>query len=464
MTTRTRSRHLSWAAAAALAAVAVQVQARAQVPSDEEIQPLLEERLLPNTDTGFVVGILESGRRRIVTAGRAGAPGVPTLDANTVFEIGSTTKVFTASILASMVDRGEVRLDDPVAKYLPASVRMPKRGGRDITLEDLATHTSALPRLPGNMAPKDASNPYADYTVEQMYEFLSRYELPRDIGSQYEYSNLGVGLLGHVLALRAGTDYETLVTTRILKPLGMNDTRIVLSPAMRARLATGHDRVGAPFPSWDLPTLAGAGALRSTVNDMLTFAAANLDGTNALAKVLQSAHPIRHDTTMPQMGIGLAWHVRRGADGEIVWHNGGTGGSHSFLGLDKKAHTAVVILHNSVASHDDLGFHLLDTRLPLAKPEPPPKTRTEVPVPTAVLDSYVGEYAITPAFTLTITRDGDGLSLQATGQPKLRIYAESETEFFLRVVDAQITFVREGGPVTGLVLHQNGRDLPGKKK
>src|SRR5512132_4333622 len=142
--------------------------------------------------------------------------------------MGSATKVFTSLLLADSVRRGEVALSDPASKYLPPDVKIPERGGRQITLQDLATHTSGLPRLPSNLAAKDASNPYADYTVAQLYAFLSAYQLTRDIGSKYEYSNLGAGLLGHLLARRAGVDYETLVRTRITGPLGMNSTVVTV--------------------------------------------------------------------------------------------------------------------------------------------------------------------------------------------------------------------------------------------
>jgi serine-type D-Ala-D-Ala carboxypeptidase/endopeptidase len=446
----------------ALGAMALAVSAPA-FPTDAEIQALLQERLVPGTAT--VIGLIEGGRTRIIPAVKVGAGGPTAADGDTIFEIGSITKVFTASVLADMVEKGEVSLDDPVAKYLPPTVRMPNRGGKEITLLDLATQTSGLPRLPSNLAPKDGANPYADYTVQNLYDFLSGYALTRDIGAQYEYSNLGVGLLGHLLALRAKTDYETLVTTRILKPLGMNDTHIVLPSASRARLTPGHDRAGTPVANWDLPTLAGAGALRSTVNDMLRFAAANLEETGPLAKAFKSSHTVRRPTTLAETSIGLAWHVRRTSEGEIVWHNGGTGGYHSFLGLDQKAKTAVVMLHSSANAHDDLGFHLLDPRFPLAPVPTLPKPRKAVTLSTPILDAYVGDYELAATFSIAVTREGNGLVIQATGQSKFPIFAESETEFFLTAVDAQITFVRDGsGKVTGLVLHQNGRDTPGRRK
>ena len=168
---------------------------------------------------GIVVGVIEPAGRRIVTYGRASTSEAVPLDGDTIFEIGSISKVFTSLLLADAVQRGEVALTDPISKYLPASVKVPERG-RAITLQDLATHTSGLPRLP-DMNPKDPENPYADYSVDQLYRFLSTYQLPRDVGASYEYSNLGAGLLGHILALRAGTDYESLVKSRITGPLGM---------------------------------------------------------------------------------------------------------------------------------------------------------------------------------------------------------------------------------------------------
>ena len=209
--------------------------------------------------------------RRVVAYGNLANGDPRTLDGDTIFEIGSVTKVFTSLLLADMVNRKEVALDDPAAKYLPENVRMPERSGKSITLLDLSTHSSGLPRLPGNLKPKDPRNPYADYSVDDLYQFLSGYTLPRDPGSEFEYSNLGAGLLGHLLAYRAGTDYESLIGTRITQPLSMPDTGITLSSSMKQRMATGHNAMLAPVANWDLPTLAGAGALRSSANDMLTF-------------------------------------------------------------------------------------------------------------------------------------------------------------------------------------------------
>ena len=451
-----------------LCALAVQAglvtPARSQstAPSDSAVREIVQNRVATKRAVGIVVAILDHGATKVFTAGSAGSPGVP-LDGNTLFEIGSITKVFTASLLADMVARGELKLDDPVAKYLPASVRVPSRNGRQITLLDLATQTSGLPRMASNMNPKDETNPYADYTVDQLYSFLSGYSLTRDIGSQYEYSNLGVGLLGHALALRAGKSYEDLLIERILKPLGMNDTRITLTPAMKRRLAPGHSVSGGVVPNWDLPTLAGAGALKSTANDLLKFLSANLDSASKpLGPVLATTQFARHDVNGSPMRIGLNWHILTPFGRPLVWHNGGTGGYRTFIGFDDANDRGVVVLSNQNVSVDDIGFHLLEQRAPLA---PVPVARKEISVDPAVLETYVGVYELSPMFSITISRVGPSLYLQATGQPRLQLFAESPTAFFVKEVDAQVTFEKDaGGKVTRLILHQGGADVPGLKK
>jgi len=436
------------------------------VPPDTEIRKVLAERIDTfHQGVGIVVGVIEPQGRRIVAYGALNQGDARPLNGDTIFEIGSVTKVFTSLLLADMVQRGEVALSDPVAKFLPADVKVPERGGRLITLVDLSTHTSGLPRLPSNLQPKNSANPYADYTVEQLYQFLSTYQLTRDIGSQFEYSNLGGGLLGLALARRAGMDYEALVHSRITGPLGMNCTGITLTPEMKARLAVGHNEKLAATSNWDLPTLAGAGALRSSVNDMLTFLAANLGYVKSpLAPAMASMLAVRRTTGNPSTGeIGLGWLIVKPSSEEIVWHNGGTGGYRSFIGFEPKTRVGVVVLSNTftAAGIDDIGMHLLDSHAPLL---PPPKEHKEITVDPKLFDGYVGQYQLAPNFILTITREGDRLFAQATGQPKFQIFPESEHDFFLKVVDAQITFETDStGRATSLTLHQNGANIPAKR-
>ena len=230
-----------------------------QMPSDGEIRQLIAARNAPRAGQGIVVGVLGPDGRRIVAGGSGPGAGV---GGGTLFELGSITKVFTALILADMVNRGEVSLDDPAARYLPPGHRMPQRDGRPITLRDLATHRSGLPRMADDMRSiGDPDGPFADYTEARLLAFLDRYRLSREPGSQWEYSNLGMGLLGYLLARAAGTDYETLLRARITGPLGMTDTLITLPPSQAARLAAPFDAYMRPVRPWDLAVLKAAGGI-----------------------------------------------------------------------------------------------------------------------------------------------------------------------------------------------------------
>ena len=310
---------------------------------------------------GVVAGVVLGDERMVVGHGRLSASDPRQPDGDTVFEIGSITKVFTSTLLADLAWRGELALDTPVQSLLGDGARVPTRDGAEITLEQLATHSSGLPRMPDNFEPADDDNPYVDYTAERLYAFLSSHELARGIGETVEYSNLGYGLLGHALAQREGRDYETLVARRILEPLRMSDTAVTLTPSLQQRVAAGHNDSLDPAANWDFAALSGAGSLRSTVNDMVLFLEANLGlEPSPLHGAMQTAHARRATMPEPDTGIGLGWIVHDGKDGRVLWHNGGTGGYSSFIGFDAESQVGVVVLSNAAALVDYLGFRLLN--------------------------------------------------------------------------------------------------------
>ncbi|MEA2162059.1 MAG: serine-type D-Ala-D-Ala carboxypeptidase/endopeptidase [Thermoanaerobaculia bacterium] len=421
-------------------------------PTDAEIRKTLRDRLNGQTGIGIVVGVIDADGRRIVAEGALDAGDKRPLNGDTVFEIGSISKVFTSLLLADAVQRGEVALTDPVAKFLPPDVKVPERGGKKITLQDLATHTSGLPRLPGNLIPADAANPYADYTAKKLYEFLGSYTLLQAIGSQYEYSNLGGGILGHALARRAGTSYETLLRARITAPLGLKSTTITLSDALKQRLAAGHDENGKRVSNWEPGVLEGMYAIRSTANDLLEFLAAELGyKKSSLAPAMTAQLAVRRPTGAKGLTIALGWHITSMPDGqEIIWHNGGTGGYRTFIGFDSKKKIGVVALTNISTAEgvDDIGMEILA-----------PSTATKVVVvDPKILERYVGRYELAPSFILTITRNGSRLFAQATGQPKFEVAAQDERNFVLKAADVRITFEDDQ-----LILHQNGADRPAKR-
>jgi CubicO group peptidase (beta-lactamase class C family) len=335
--------------------------------TSDDLRGILVNRVDQKKAVGIIVAAIDAHGRNTVSYGTVARDRSDAPDGNTVFEIGSITKVFTSLLLADMAERGEVRLDEPVADLLPKTVKVPSHNGRQITLLDLSTQSSGLPRLPTNAHPADFMNPYADYTPAKLYEFLSGYKLTRDPGEKYEYSNLGAGLLGHALALKAGMSYEELLRKRIFDPLGMHDTSITLTADQKKRLAPGYNAALNPAANWDFDALAGCGALRSTANDMLTFLSANLELTDTpLKAAMRRMRSIRKPTGMPDLDIAMAWHIFTKFGGEIVWHNGGTFGYRSFIGFDPAAKKGVVVLCNTFMDNDDVGLHALDSRYPVA--------------------------------------------------------------------------------------------------
>jgi CubicO group peptidase (beta-lactamase class C family) len=406
---------------------------------------------------GIVVGVIDPSGQKIVAHGRVALDRDQLPGGDTVFEVGSITKVFTSLALADMIERGEVKPDDPVSKFLPPGVKVPSRNGREITLLNLSMQVSGLPRLPDNLAPADAANPYADYDAVKLYDFLSHHTLTRDIGEKYEYSNLGAGLLGFALARKAGMSYEELIRRRIIEPLGMTSTSITLSADQKKRLAAGHNAGLEPVKNWDFDALAGCGAIRSTVNDMLKFVAANLELTGTpLKAAMRRMRSVHRETGTPDLEILMAWHEFHKYGTDIVWHNGGTYGYRSFAGMDLAKKSGVVILCNTFFDSDDLGLHILESRWPLATFSAPKK---ELSLAPEVLQRYVGQYQFAPNAVLTVALKGTQLSVQLTGQPSFPAYASSETDFFLKVVEAAITFEKDAsGAVTAVVLHQGGRD------
>jgi D-alanyl-D-alanine-carboxypeptidase/D-alanyl-D-alanine-endopeptidase len=441
-------------------------------PNDSAIKDVIAARIAPRVGQGVVVGVLGPEGRRVVAGGPQDGEQ---FNGDTLFEIGSISKVFTALILADMANKGELSLDDPAEKFLPAGHRMPQRGDRKITLRDLSTHMSGLPRLPDNLPFTDPLDPYADYTEALMLAFLDGHELTRDVGERWEYSNLGVGLLGYLLERASGKDYETLVRERITGPLGMNDTSVSLSAAQQARFAPGRDEYMRPTKPWHLATLVGAGGLRSTVNDMLKFAAAALDEKSPIGAAMQTALSVRESVVTGETRQTLGWQIGHPEPGrEVTIHNGGTGGYRSALALDRTKNTATVVLTNSAIepSATDIAMHMLFGMAVSGIPPVPPAPavavqRTQAALPVEELDRVVGTYDFGNGVVFEISRDGDGVRAQRKGSatgPVLPIFAEAPLRFYYTAIDAQFHFsTGPDGSVTDVEFIQGEVKLPGKR-
>jgi CubicO group peptidase (beta-lactamase class C family) len=229
---------------------------------------------------------------------------------------------------------------------------------------------------------------------------------------------------------------------------------------MQQRLARGHNVGLAPVANWDFSVLAGAGALRSTANDLLKFLRMCLEPGDGPVAAAQKLALAERRPRADQRDVALGWFVASRFGDELVWKDGGTGGYATFIGYSTKTRRNCILLSNAAdyASNTALGTHLVNAAYPM------PKLRREVPVDPAVLATYAGRYEISPTFILTVRPDGGRMYIQATAQAEFEVYAESETEFFYRVVNAQVSFERpEGGVAPSLTLHQNGKHMPGKR-
>ncbi|MDY6937404.1 MAG: serine hydrolase domain-containing protein [Cyanobacteriota bacterium] len=351
-----------------------------------EIETIVTRAIAKKEHINYVVGTIRGGERWVKGWGsfrsvdRDADLDSPTAasrppDGDTLFEIGSVTKVFTSTLLSLLVERGQIDLNTPVARLGEVYQKLPE----NVTPESLATHTSGLPRVPENLKPyhqKNPQNPYADYGFDALHEYLKQHDgQPGQNAGTIDYSNLGVGILGNILAQHGDRSYEAAIVESVCDPLGLSQTRITLSQEQKSRFAIAYSENGKPTPPWDLPTLAGAGALRSTANDMLTFLAANLQPEQTpIASAILNTHPLRYETFAPVPGVinfidrSLKWirrlrgtlvtHENRGIalgwfvdylptlDRQVYWHNGGTGGYRSFCGFVLGTDTGVVVLSN----------------------------------------------------------------------------------------------------------------------
>lgn len=439
-----------------LAGILLGSVAHAAAVDEKELHALLVERVdVRKWGTAIVVGISSPRARRVVSYGTLSVENGRKVDGATAFEIASLTKVFTALVLADMARQQQVKPDAPVSTCLPKGVKVPEHGGRQITFVDLATHSSGLPLRPTNLASQTALNKYAGYTVEQLYQGLATFELPRDPGTAFEYSNWGFGLLGNALADCAGKSYEALLAQRVTVPLGMRDTMFVPSNVLRSRLASAYDSKLRPVPNETTGALNAAGGLYSTVDDLLKFVEVFLGrGPQPLAAAATTMLEPRLPGDGPDTQMGLGWRVTTSRGIQTMWSSGRADGYRAFMGFDPGARVAVVALTNAATNVgvDDIGWHVLDPRLAVIR------QHARIAVPAAVLERYIGRYRFEDGVFMTVVREEDHLVVQMTGQGPSQVFASGLREFFPEDIEAQFVFTESGtGPAQSLVLNQEGQ-------
>jgi len=404
-------------------------------PPAEDLGRLLRFVVEDGPAPGAVLGVLEAdGTTSVVSHGSAG-DGAPPLGPASTFEIGSITKTFTATLLAEMVLRGEVRLDDPLSLYLPPDVAVPSASGQEITLLHLATHRSGLPNTPPELQVGESA-PDEPYTHEDAYEFLQRYELSDPPGTGELYSNFGYALLGHALSNAAGQSLEQLIQSRILDPLGMRDTGFTQDTT--GTTWTRGSRDGRPVryrTAWEF--VAGAGALYSTAEDLLRYVRAHVSPAESR---LQEAMRLTYTVQVPEgvagAGRGLAWQMSvLPNEAAIVGHTGATVGYRAQLSFMPDRGIGTVLLTNGAEFDDNLGTTLL-------LPDPPPADwGTEARSPTELRD-YVGEYVATNGgarFHIELD-DGGFLTYRPGDRPRTPLFVRSNSSFYLLRAPITVSF------------------------
>lgn len=445
------SRHSALAAAFAFTCASAAGQDPA-ASFERIVERRLAESEIPACIAVALVG--ETVQKRFACTPRAGPPA---FDERSIFEIGSITKGFTGLLLADMVRRGEVSPGDPVSKYAPAGAKLPRRGEEEITLLDLATQTSGLPRMPARFSPASALDPYADFTADRLYEALAQAELHPQKGRP-EYSNFGYMWLSEMLG-RRGKSYAWLLRERVLEPLGMNDTWVEVPAQHAARIVKGHGASYDPVPPWRFATnLEGVGGLRSTLADMVKLGQA-LSGrveTPLKETIALALQPLRPAFGNNSTGYGWITHELKGV--RFHWHNGGTGGFRSIIAVNPATRTSAIVLADSIASFDDLAMHLVDPERPLHM------KRRGLPSSVDLLRQYAGRYELVPGFAVEVFVDGERLMAQATGQGAFEVAREGTDTFFAYVVPAKLRFSRGAdGQVDGVTLEQGGREMRGRR-
>jgi serine-type D-Ala-D-Ala carboxypeptidase/endopeptidase len=430
----------------------------AKAMTDAELKTITEQRLLGDrTGACVAVAVIEKTVSRAYVC--ADAKKLNRISPNSAFEIGSITKTMAAALLADLILQGKASLDDPISKYLPKDAVVPSFEGKPILLKHIVTHTSGLPVVP-DFGAADMVNPYANIDEASLLKTLSQAKLKRAPGSEFEYSNYAMMLLTSMIAKHAGSDFETLLQTRLFTPIGMKNSYVNLKPK-GIDAAQGHTPNQKTTSAWKFKTnTAGVGGVRATLDDMVSYVQAQLGtSTSAISPALKLTQQIVKTDANQKMGMN--W-LMGSLDNHFVHaHGGGTGGFSAHVAFDLDTKRGVVILSDtaltSVGGLSSLSNHLQDSRLPLGK------ARLVKAPDVAMLDALVGQYDVQPGMKLFVSREGSKLFTQATGQEKFEMAYDSEGDFFPLEFDAILRPKKRADGGYSLALLQGGAVIPLKK-
>ncbi|WP_298865133.1 serine hydrolase [uncultured Gimesia sp.] len=425
---------------------------------EKKIAALVAPYLTHNKVNAISVGVISNGVVWKKHYGVLGEKGTPAPNDKTIYEIGSISKVFTSLLLADAVVSGQIKLDDPISVVMKElSATNPQL--TNITFAQLSHHVSGLPVMPTNFNPADSTNPFAGYNRQMLTDYMLAAKPVRKPGEGYEYSNLGVGLLGDLLSRQAGMSYEALLKQKLTGPLKMSDTTITLSSEQVKRFAPPHNAVLLPEKSWDFDSLAGCGAIRSNLDDMLLFAKASLDPPiGQIGKTIELAWKQHKPPAKANLAMGLGWMIA--GDRSTRWHNGQTGGYHCMILVNRPLKSATVLLCNTaVMDIDALAQQIFQTIVGM---KVKPRTfEKEFKVDPMIAKRLEGKYQLAPGVLITVQVKEGRMMAQLTGQQFLALIPKSQTEWKYQAVDATLKFeLPKTGQSPKVTLHQAGRVMP----
>lgn len=409
----------------------------------------IETGLQDAVESGAVLSgfgaIMREGHASYFGAGRLGPDRDHAPDSTTSYQIGSVTKVFTNLLLAELVADGAVDYDTTVAELIGEKVDFANPAVGEITLLQLATHTSGLPRLPPNLAIDDPEDPYADYGEKALLAALASAREGQPLGNRYAYSNFGAGLLGYLLGHVHGEGYRAAMKSRVLGPLGLSDSGF--GPRTEAAAAYDGEKV---VSAWHFDVMAGAGALWSTAADMVRLARMQLGYEPRMLD--HAANESRRILTAADGGhsVSPVWHVAETPDGSVYWHNGSTVGFRSFFGFRPATDEAVVLLAAGELDPAGLALKWFGSN---SKPGDPLEIDPQL----------AGQYQLTPEVGIGVYQSDSGPVAQMTGQSAFDLMSIGDDWYALHLVDASLKFQREDGEVVALELVQGGRTQRARK-
>ena len=436
--------------------------AQVEFKYESKVTALVEPYLKNDKVNAISIGVISNGKTWSGNFGNLGATQSKPPGEKTLYEIGSISKVFTSLLLADAVESGKLKLDNPISTVMKELSEQNPEVGDSITFKQLSHHVSGLPPMPDNVNPRDSTNPFDGYDRRLLTEYMVSARPARKPDAAYEYSNLGVGLLGDLLARQAGVSYEALLKEKVTGPLRMSDTTITLSPEQLSRFAPPHNAALLPDKSWDFDALAGCGAIRSTIDDMLLFAEASLNPPSGpVGKAIELAWKQHKPRKNGNHAMGLGWMIA--GDGSTRWHNGQTGGYQSMILVSRPMKCAVVLLCNTAGSGTDaLAEQIIQTLMGM---DVQPRTfEKEFKVAPEVAKRLEGKYELAPSVVITVQVSNGRMMAQITGQQFLALIPKSETEWKYQLVDATLKFeLPKSGNSPKVTLLQAGRELPSRR-